>query len=184
MYGISSQFFTDKKICHKGKRVVGWNNHCRVLYNLAREKFLEWHTDGKIRFGQKFEEMKTSRKDFKQALNYCRKNETKIKRENIFQKFALRNKKKFWREISKINRVSVKKIVSVDDKSNLQDITQVFDDKYREILNDPRCQYGTSNSENAEVYESETTITLNHLNKAISDLNDGIGWDKIHLSHF
>ena len=181
---LAALFLPSKVMGHNGNRVVGWNNHCKQLYKEARVKFLEWHSGGKIRMGPCFEDMKVSRTAFKKALNYCRKNETYIKRENILQKFSLSNKAKFWKEISKINGKAAKKTVFIDGKSNLEDITAIFDDKYKNILNDPLCQGGNSSYENAVFSDSEAIITLENVNQAIFDLNIGSGWDGIHANHF
>ena len=39
---------------HKN-RVVGWNFYCKTLYNIAREKYLIWHSGGRLRQGEIFD---------------------------------------------------------------------------------------------------------------------------------
>ena len=171
------------KAGHGGSPVIGWNNYCKELYKTARTKFLLWHAGGKIRMGQIFDEMKSSRRAFKNALNYCRKNENKIKRENILGKFSQANKSKFWKEISKINKMGGNKTRVIDGKSKPEEITAIFDHKYRGVLNDSACQTGSAMYDNY-VPDVSTIITLDNLKNAIFELNEGIGWDGIHANNF
>lgn len=55
--------------------VAGWNDYCRNLYCEAKNKFLEWKLNGKIRNGNLYNKMKQTRANFKSALKYCRRNE-------------------------------------------------------------------------------------------------------------
>ena len=70
------------------KSVVGWNLYCKDLYKTARERFLKWHNGGRIRSGNIFDLMKSSRSIFKNALNYVRKNELCIRKEILLSKFG------------------------------------------------------------------------------------------------
>ena len=57
----------------KFKPIIGWNDRCKRLYNIARNNFLNWKSNGKIRSGEIFVQMKESRNNFKKALNFCKK---------------------------------------------------------------------------------------------------------------
>ena len=183
---LAANFLPTKTVGHNGNRIVGWNTHCKELYRVARVKYLDWHEGGRIRMGVKFEEMKNSRKAFRRALHYCRKNKSRIKRENILEKFSLSNKAKFWKEISKINGTNRNMISNVDGKSNLEEITALFDNKYKMILDDPLCQNGANRemSQSGIMHENISVLTLDSLDNAIIELNIGLGWDGIHANHF
>ena len=58
----------------------GWNDHCKELYALARAKYKLWNEGGRIRLGNIYEQMKTSRSQFKVALKQCKKNSKSIKK--------------------------------------------------------------------------------------------------------
>ena len=79
--------------------MVGWNRYCKDLYAKAREDFLSWHRNGRVRFGNCFLSMKRSRSEFKKALRFCRTNELRIRKEILLDKFAFRNKQVFWKEL-------------------------------------------------------------------------------------
>ena len=43
--------------------------------------------------------MKSTRKDFVNALKYCKENETKIRNDNLARSVREKNVKEFWREV-------------------------------------------------------------------------------------
>lgn len=53
--------------------VTGWNTHCKEKYTAARDAMIQQRDNGKIRYGDIFENMKITRKNFVNALNYCKK---------------------------------------------------------------------------------------------------------------
>ena len=72
------------------------------------------HNSGRIRFGELFENMKSSRKEFKGALDFCRKNQINIRKQIILEKFRNANKSTFWKEIRKITSNKDNKISYLD----------------------------------------------------------------------
>ena len=89
-----------KTFKHGEKHITGWNRYCKNLHGDARKKFLIWHSHGRIRVGETFEAMKTSRSTFKKALKFCRKNELRLKKEILLAKFKTKKSKFFWKEVS------------------------------------------------------------------------------------
>ena len=173
---------------NKSRRVVGWNLHCRNLYKTARLDFLSWHENGRPRIGVRFEKMKLSRSDFRNALNYCRKNESKIRKEILLAKFNHNNKSDFWKELRKLNGFNRNNLSCIDGTSDPKIIAEIFDTKYSETLKDPACQSTSdSNPQNLISEGIETCsvplITLSDINYAIDKINVGLGWDKIHANH-
>ena len=145
---------------------------------------MEWHLAGKVRQGLVFENMKNSRKNFKNALKFCKNNEMKIRKENLLRKFKTRNKKAFWKEISKLKGKKVKKFVQIDGKSKPEVITGIFDNSYRQILNDPSSQTVCSHGHHFHYPEFEPPIlSYEILDSALMELNIGLGWDGIHANH-
>ena len=70
--------------CVRTKKFVpvpGWNAYCKEAYGKAREAFLIWLEDGKIRQGVLYDRMKQTRNRFKNALSYCIRNRQRIKDE-------------------------------------------------------------------------------------------------------
>ena len=169
------------------KRVVGWNAHCKSLYSIAREKYLLWHDSGKIRSGPLFENMKTSRNDFKNALKFCRRNELKIKKQNLLAKFRISNKIPFWKEVNKLNGRRSGEILCIDGKTKSKDIAFIFDQKFHDIFDDKDCQFSSSFGEdfhlNSDAHTSSPLITMKDIFNSIEKLNTGLGIDGIHSYH-
>ena len=97
---VNSILDASKDYCYVRKNkfmpVIGWNTHCRVKYQEAREALIEWIADGKVRSGDKFELTKATRKVFVNALNYFKKNSDKISNEIIANKYKSKDCKAFW----------------------------------------------------------------------------------------
>ena len=111
-----------QNVCRRENRVVGWNTYCKELYGIAREKYLIWHAGGRVRNGIIFDEMKFARTSFKNALNYCKKNELKIRKENLLNKFKWKNKTQFWRDVAKIKGNVFNSCAQIDGKSDVLEI--------------------------------------------------------------
>ena len=181
---LATSYLPTKKTFNKNDRVVGWNTYCKEKYAIAREKYLIWHNNGRVRQGIEFESMKMSRTSFKNALNYCKNNELKIKKENLLRKFACQNKINFWKDISKLNGNSGQKIVQIDSLTNLDEITAKFDEKYKRILDDPSCQsFHTKLTRPDSGNVCVPLITIENLNLAVHSLNFGLGWDNVHANN-
>ena len=181
---VASRFLPHKNPFNKKSMVVGWNYYCKDLYAVAREDFLAWHFNGRVRSGAEFEKMKSSRAEFKKALKFCKTNEAVIRKENLLRKFTSANRSSFWKEVSKIKSKSGQICISIDGNSDPQKIVSIFDEKYESILNDPSSQDPpTLPSRQNMVNNPVPFVTIENINAAIFDLNIGLGWDGIHAFH-
>ena len=189
IYSIILDHINDASIffpCRNGDgflRRVGWNDHCKTLYDEARGKFLEWKIAGKPRDGNLFTCMKSSRKLFRNALNYCRKNELEIKKRKLVESFKIENKNKFWKDVRKINKVDVRKQTMIDNQTELDEIIKIFDLQYRDTLDDSRSQSTNDSSNLSENSPLRNCFMPHHVSASIEKLNPGFGWDFIHSNH-
>ena len=77
----------------------------------------------------------------------------------------------------------------IDGKSDPKEIIEIFDSKYKNILNDPAsCRDVDNYSFSAQQNDfhrntSQQLISLNDITHAIHKLNIGLGWDNIHANH-
>ena len=53
----------------------------------ARKNFLKWKENGRIRTGLDFQNMKKSRREFKDSINYCKQNEIRLKKQRLLESF-------------------------------------------------------------------------------------------------
>ena len=165
---------------------VGWNSNCKNLYAIAREKYLIWNNEDRPRFGKEFEEMKSSRKIFRNMLNYCKKNELRIKKANITKSFQ--TKKSFWRKIRSTNG---KRVIPscIEGETEPERIIDIFDRKYKSILDGDSlrnvspefCEEFSYFNGDVNVFDS--TIRFEEFQDAFKNLNKGKGWDGIHSHH-
>ena len=182
---VASHNLPSDKNFKKKFSVVGWNKYCKDLYANTKQKYMDWHMQGRVRFGPFFDAMRESRRLFKEKLDFCRKNEQKIRKEIIFEKFS-HDRSCFWREIRKAKGNLNNQISCIDGKCNSEDIIKIFDDKYRKILDDKNCQNINFRSQffQHDPHTNLKNITFVQVNEAISKLNEGLGWDGVHSNHF
>ena len=86
----SQDFLYDRET--KFTPVPGWNKYCKERYSEAPVALIEWISEGKARFGDKFNRMKETRKIFVISLNYCKKNRDRISNGIIVTKFRERKR--------------------------------------------------------------------------------------------
>ena len=61
------------------KPVPGWNDFCKEKYKTARQAFLSRLSSGKVRSTNLYENMKSTKKIFVNALKFCKYNENMIR---------------------------------------------------------------------------------------------------------
>ena len=59
--------------------ISGWNERVKSAHALARDAFKCWITSGQARQGTEYEELKTSRSNFKYILRMCKRQESTTK---------------------------------------------------------------------------------------------------------
>ena len=186
---IASDHFETRKSNENFKRVPGWNMHCKDLYNKARENFIKWKENSKCRFGHEFEEMKQSRKEFKIALKFCKDNEIKLKKDKLVSSYHENSKNNFWKDVKTLNKTNKEIPNKIDNKTDRNEIVDIFKNKYKAILDDPLSQCKPMNyKEIMEKIESQTHVNNCKLydidiKDAIDKLKIGIGIDFVHSNH-
>ena len=168
------------------KIVPGWNDNCKDLYHQAKDHFLLWNSLGKIRCGIIFEAMKDSRAAFKRALNYCKANELQIRKQKIVESHNHGEKSLFWKNVRAFTPKSNSWII--DGTSDPKEITDIFNEKYKNILDNKDCHSndGTSycnRAPNNNDHLCNIYFCENPLKDAIDKLNTGLGFDGIHSNH-
>ena len=95
---------TDKYVFRKARKYVQipvWNVHCRDKYRCARQAFLKWLQNGRVRHGQLYTDMVVTRKSFVSALKYCKRNKEKISDSILAASFHGKRSNIFWKEVKK-----------------------------------------------------------------------------------
>ena len=181
---LEASMYSLPSISNRGKfRIVpGWNEQCRDLYYRARDDFLLWKSLGRIRTGVIFQAMKESRKVFKQALNNCKANEMQIRKEKIIISYNEKSKIQFWKNVRQFTPKSNKWVI--DGKFDSSEIANIFTNNYKSVLDNSECHSNYENVERNEIQNlSNLFFQINNINEAISNLKQGIGFDRIHANH-
>ena len=163
--------------------VPGWNQFCRQLHCTARAAFLTWAETGKIRFGEIFEEMKATRRNFIDALNYCKSNRNKIIDMQIASSFRDKNMNDFWKSVrkKKSEQNSGGNCV-IDGFRDSKDVANLFANKFSAVT--------SAHVRNNQTPIFRPNLYFNHrikssdLTEAVKSLKTGIGFDGIHSNHF
>lgn len=170
------------------KPLPGYNKFCKLKKHDAQINFWKWISIGKPRFGNDYENMKSSRKIFLNAIKYCRQNERNITAQIVAEKCCKKNKNQFWKQINSLNNKKSQNPTIIDNCEDPKDITNIFKLKYQSVLDDPLSQkipedfysifYKYCNNNNKTIFIDYKMVQTN-----IKALKPGIGHDEIHTNH-
>ena len=173
----------EQKARRKFRQIPGWNDLCKQKYRDARKALITWVQHGKNREGVFYEEMKRTRKLFKNALKFCKYNEQQVK-DNILAKKVLKNNpSKFWRETrNRLGKLEKSRPEAIDEIKDPKLIADRFAEKFSAITGNTAeiAQNDILPENNNDVIEP---IQLTDLRTAISSLNKCVGIDGIHTNH-
>jgi hypothetical protein len=119
------------------QQVPGWKDLCLEQHQQARDAFHLWVHNGKPKTGQIFHLMKTTKANFKHTVRQCKLKENIKESDLLAHKFLKCKPSDFWKEIKKINGKHTKCSLpeSVDGKTNLNDICNMWRDHFSNLLN-------------------------------------------------
>ena len=85
---------SSKSNCLRDKNITpGWNDFVKAAHSDARDAFKCWIRSSKPRYGEVFEDMKTSRAKFKYVLRQCRRNEASIRDDILARDLCMKDTK-------------------------------------------------------------------------------------------
>ena len=183
----STEEFTFEKM-NNFRIIPGWNMYVREYYAQARKAFLTWKEYGKPQDGLYLDKMKETRDKFKKAFNECKRNEDKIRKENMLSNLENKNYKAFWNETNKLKKNYNHQLDIIDNISDTVLIANLFSNKYKSLFD----THGHSKSEAEtfpvhvnEEYCSVTKFLFSRcdVHSAVQLLKPGLGFDKIHSNH-
>ena len=178
------------KLKHKNKlkkNVPGWNDYVKDLYHKARDKFLIWKNKGKPKNNKIHDDMKTSRKSFKNAFNHCKANENKIRDEKLVTCYKNKNSKDFWKEVRKRKKTDMKNSCVIEKERNPKLISENFSIFYKNIFDDDSVTGSVVSPKNIPTNNKSINyishVTVYNTKSAISKLNSYIDIDNINTNH-
>lgn len=170
------------------KIVPGWNRYVKIHYTNARDSFLIWKNEGKPIDGIFLENMKSTRRQFKQALEFCRVNEETIRNEMMIEKLESKDYKGLWNEVDKIRKAHVPLVNRIDGECDPKSMVDIFSGRYKVIFD--KFNIGRSDAEDVEINlddidsdDVSRVFTKDDIHKGINELCHSIGPDGIHSNH-
>ena len=181
----SSNFLLKSEIesVNNKKEVPGWNSYVKDLHDSARRFYLDWRSVGSPRGGAEYQNMNSSRRRFKLAFRYCRKNVNKISADNIAKSFVNNHSKDFWKQISSKFGKNLTSSNIVEGHEGANDIAVFWKDHFQKILTSNKRLSLNSNyflefDNEMYVNEKEVTSIISKLKKEKS-----AGPDKLSNEH-
>ena len=168
--------------------VPGWNDQVKVVHTIAREKFLLWRNNGKPIVGELHDAMKTSRSQFKAALNNCRVNEKLLRNGRMANNLEGKNHKEFWRDVNWTKKNNTLYPNIINSENTPDSICEMFSSKYKSVLSKNSSNPVSEKLCKLNLSERKRQLlmlgfSVNDVKRAIGSLKTGIGFDNIHSSH-
>ena len=157
------------------KPLPGWNDLCKE----KREKAIFWHNmwkdAGRPREGHIANIRRRTRSQYHQSIRIAKKNEDKIRSEQLAKNIINNRNRDFWKEVKSLRGKSSSLPMSVDGAIGDQDISEVFASKFQTVFNsvssDADALYITQTQVEAKVNEISPECTDQSL-MTYSDLFD------------
>ena len=127
--------------------------------------------------------MKLARSNFKNALQFCRNNELKLRKAKLLSKFHSGSKSNFWHEVRNMDATNNNSGQCIDGMSNPDAAVKVFERKFMQVLNDPECQMSYTSAVPVLDRALKFNFCCNDVDAALQNLKDGLGWDGIYTNH-
>lgn len=168
--------------------VIGWNEYCKAAHEQARESYLIWRDNNKPRFGILFDNMKKSRAYFKCLFRKCKRDSNVKSADSLANKLLSKNDRDFWKEIKSINNNKMVISDTVNNVSGEVNISNMWRDHFKDILNSSKDQSLKSKVLGALDYNemSFDRFIVGDVVKAINALKNGKsrGKDSLQAEHF
>ena len=106
---------------------------CKGEYKVAHEVFLNWLNFNKPRSIPLYKEMNLRRKDFKDSLDLCNKNEQQIRDQQLFEYYKNTDKKRFWQKVSFRRRIKPARAEYFGEATDYKKILRLFSEKFNAV---------------------------------------------------
>ena len=108
------------------KVIPNWNNYCTDKYREAHNDLLNWVSNGGHTQGNLCDEMKRKRVVFKDALDYCERNEQKMRDYQLLKNKAENDVRSFWKNVNSRRSNKIAPAAYIADVDTDQSIPDMF----------------------------------------------------------
>ena len=168
---------------NKFKVIPGWNRNVKSFYETARTYYLEWLQNDKSKNHISYENMKTSREEFKRKLRQCKNNRDEEILISINEKFKFNDKRNFWKEVNS-RKGGGGNVGVIDGRLVPDEIVSIFESKFipddnsaNDLDDDFKNLFDNYWNQTPHFNLCISSVTLRDL---IKDINEGSGHDGVH----
>ena len=135
LQSASSLCLSKKPASHSHSAIAGWNEYVKASHAVSRDAFLWWQAYNKPRHGPIFDEMRSSRAQFKRSLRICKQNEQTTISDKLAESLKKHDATEFWKEVSKHNKKKCAAASNIDGVVGERQIAEQWRNYYYDILN-------------------------------------------------
>ena len=169
------------------KIIPGWNEHVKEHADRSKMWHDIWVHKGRPRDGFIANIRRKTRLQYHYAIRHVVKENTKIRNNKLAEAISVNNDRVLWDEVRKMSKTNNELPNMMDDVSSIEEITDIFADKYKVLYNsvsydehdlnrltvdiDSRIDIGFQNIANLD--NRSHFITVQEVKEAISKLKQG-----------
>ena len=169
------------------KIIPGWNEHVKEHADRSKMWHDIWVHKGRPREGFIANIRRKTRLQYHYAIRHVVKENTKIRNNKLAEAISVNNDRVLWDEVRKMSKTNNELPNMMDDVSSIEEITDIFADKYKVLYNsvsydehdlnrltvdiDSRIDIGFQNIANLD--NRSHFITVQEVKEAISKLKQG-----------
>ena len=164
---------SSKSNCLRDKNITpGWKDFVKAAHSEARDAFKGLIRSSKPRYGQVFDDMKTSRAKFKYLLRQCRRNEASIRADILARDLCMNDTKLFWENVSKQNNSSTDLADRVGGATGRDSIESMWSSHFSQLFNCVTCdRHNNYTMESVKLITNDyDTFTPGDINRSIASL--------------
>lgn len=172
------------------KIVPGWNEYVKGKHLIARDKLKTWVQRGKPLDGNIYAEMKSSRSDFRKALQQCKNNENSIRNDKMTGYLEQKNNGQFWSYVKSIKNYKDNINTKIDGETDPEVLPEIFSNNFKSVFDDKECQSNVDEELEVNLNSNvRSGIIFGRISEtdvlgAIRGLKPYSGPDGIHSNHF
>jgi hypothetical protein len=171
-------------------QLPGWNDCVKEVHTLAREAFLLWRSHNSPRHGPMYNNMRSTRAQFKLALRQCKRDRTRRAADSLAKHLLSKDSKSFWKEVKQAQGCTSEHASYVGGASGMDNICDMWHEHFSGLLNSSKDTHMKQEVLEQLVHLTEDDsldrLTPQEIHTAIKSLKRGksAGSDQISNEHY
>ena len=124
------------EVLKKGGMVKpGWNLHVKNAHKADIDAYRDWRESGKPTSGHLYDTKKERHRDFKNAVNFIKRNEQQILNDELAHNIMSKNTKYFWKNLKKVEGVPNAISNNIEGHCGEENIASFWRTHYESVFN-------------------------------------------------